>query len=124
MRRDGATIGCASLHPYADAPDTAELGCFVVASSCRGKGHGTVFLSYIERAALSQGLRTLLLLTTQTMQWFVERGFREASVDVLPPTKRETYDARRSSRVYHKRLDVLPSELYERFAFVEVDALD
>lgn len=123
-RRDEATIGCACIHRFEDAPDVAELNCFVVAEVCRGAGYGDVLLSYLERVASLQGIRELLVLTTQTMQWFVERGFTEASVDAMPPSKRRSYDASRSSRVYTKRLDALPSELQERFTFIEVDGLD
>eukprot|EP00913_Durusdinium_trenchii_P017607 g16548.t1 len=109
---------------FEDAPGKAELGCFVVSPLCRGKGHGAVLLSYIERVATLLGVRQLFLLTTQTMQWFVERGFQNASLDDLPPSKREGYDLGRSSKVFIKNVSDLPSELQQRFTFVEVDALD
>lgn len=123
-KRECETIGCASLERFEDAEDSAEMGCFVVAPRCRGKGHGAVLLNYIERVALLQGIKTLLLLTTQTMQWFIERGFVESSPEALPPSKRSKYDVGRSSRVYVKCLDALPSEVRERLAFVEVDTLE
>mmetsp|Transcript_104159 Transcript_104159/g.335894 ORF Transcript_104159/g.335894 Transcript_104159/m.335894 type:complete len:451 (-) Transcript_104159:59-1411(-) len=123
-KRDGTTMGCASLQRAADAAEKAELGCFVVSPHCRGKGHGAVLLSYVERVALLQGLRMVFLLTTQTMQWFVERGFAAGSLEDLPPAKRASYDRGRSSRIYVKHLDSLPSELHERLTFVEVDGLD
>jgi len=84
-KRDDSTIGCASLQCFDGAQEMAELGCFVVSSRCRGKGHGAVMLSFIERIALLQGIKVLFLLTTQTMQWFVERGFRAGSLLDLPP---------------------------------------
>jgi len=123
-KRDDTTLGCASLQCFDDSPDIAELGCFVVSPECRGRGHGTVLLAYIERVAVLQGLSSLFLLTTQTMQWFVERGFREASLEELPKSKQQSYDMGRSSKIYVKRLDSLPSEVMERFSFVEVDTLD
>mmetsp|Transcript_103258 Transcript_103258/g.296394 ORF Transcript_103258/g.296394 Transcript_103258/m.296394 type:complete len:634 (-) Transcript_103258:41-1942(-) len=123
-KRDDQTLGCASLECFDDAPDMAELGCFVVSEACRGKGHGTVLLAYIERVAVLQGLRTIFLLTTQTMQWFEERGFRSTSVDKLPECKRKSYDVTRSSKVYMKNLDEIPSSVMERFSFVEVDTLE
>lgn len=123
-KRDADAIACASLQRYDDGPSTAELGCFVVSSLCRSKGHGAVLLSYMERIAAAQGLKSIFLLTTQTMQWFVERGFKEASVRDLPPSKQEKYDVSRSSKVYIKSLDDMPSEVQERFTFVEVEGLD
>lgn len=123
-KRDDETLGCANLVGYEDAPDTAELGCFIISPSLRGKGHGTVLLAFIERVAVLQGLRKLYLLTTQTMQWFEERGFRPTTVDQLPASKRKNYDSKRSSKVYVKSLDDLSSQVRERFSFVEVDALD
>lgn len=122
--RDETTIGCASLQSFDDAPEKAELGCFVVAPHCRGKGHGAVLLSYMERIALLQGFQMLFLLTTQTMQWFIERGFKAGSLADLPPGKRLSYDMGRSSRIYVKHLDSFPSEVLERLTFVEVDRLD
>ncbi|CAK9108004.1 unnamed protein product [Durusdinium trenchii] len=67
-KRDDKFVGCASLERFEDAPGKAELGCFVVSPLCRGKGHGAVLLSYIERVATLLGVRQLFLLTTQTMQ--------------------------------------------------------
>ncbi|CAE8681068.1 unnamed protein product, partial [Polarella glacialis] len=86
--------------------------------------HGAVLLSYVEQLALVQGLRYLFLLTTETMQWFVEHGFKEASLDALPPSKRDSYDLSRSSKVFVKNIQEMPSEVQQRFTFVEVDTLD
>ena len=46
-------------------------------------------LSYLERVALASRIKHLFVLSTSTMQWFVERGFEEADVSVLPPERRE-----------------------------------
>lgn len=123
-KRDDKFVGCASLQQFSDAPGKAELGCFVISPLCRGKGHGAVLLSYVEQVARLLGVQQLFLLTTQTMQWFVERGFQNAPVEELPPGKREGYDLGRSSKVFIKNISDLPSELQQRFTFVEVDTLD
>ena len=47
---------------------------------------------------------SLFVLSTRTMQWFVERGFGEVAVDELPAARRAAYDAARRSRVYMKTL--------------------
>lgn len=123
-KRDNVATGCALLQRFETAPEVAELGCFVVSSHCRGKGHGTVLLSYVERVAQLSGVRMLFLLTTQTMQWFIERGFRLGALEDLPLEKQRSYDMGRSSRIYIKYLDDVPSEVHERFTLVEVDTLD
>jgi len=123
-KRENIPTGCALLQRFADEPETAELGCFVVAPHCRGKGHGTVLLSYVERVAQLSGVRKLFLLTTQTMQWFIEKGFSLGSLEDLPLEKQRNYDMGRSSRIYVKWLDDLPSEVHDRFTLVEVDTLD
>ena len=46
----------------------------------------------------------LFVLSTQSMQWFIERGFDEVSVDDLPPSRKETYNHDRKSKIYMKRL--------------------
>lgn len=123
-KRDDKTIGCVSLQCYEDSPTKAEVGCFVVSPECRGKGHGAVLLSYVEQVALLQGLKSLFLLTTQTMGWFLERGFKEGSLGDLPLSKQRTYDLGRSSKVYVKNIAALPSSVQQRFTFVEFETLD
>jgi len=122
-KRDDITLGVAQLYCFDDDPSAGELGCFVVSPLCRGKGHGSVLLAFMERIAGLQGLTKLFLLTTQTMQWFMEHGFRECKLDALPESKQAVYDAARHSRMYMKRLDSMSSEAMERFTFAEVTEL-
>jgi len=121
--QDGECTAVVELHQFSDAPTVAELGCFVVSPTGRGKGRGQVLLSYVERVALLSGLRTLFLLTTSTMQYFVERGFQVATKEDLPLSKQRVYDAGRSSRIYMKELDTLPTSLQDRFLDAEMQAL-
>jgi amino-acid N-acetyltransferase len=46
----------------------------------------------------------LFVLTTQTSQWFQERGFRPAPLDALPMEKQALYNWRRNSLVFAKSL--------------------
>lgn len=46
-------------------------------------------LSYLERVALASSVKHLFVLSTVTMQWFVERGFEESQVSDLPPERRK-----------------------------------
>ncbi|WP_255587823.1 hypothetical protein [Deefgea piscis] len=50
------------------------------------------------------GIEKLFALTTRTSHWFVERGFKQASVDDLPMEKKELYNYQRRSKVFIKVL--------------------
>lgn len=48
------------------------------------RGWGDAILSYLERVAIASSVKHLFVLSSRTMQWFVERGFEEATVADLP----------------------------------------
>jgi amino-acid N-acetyltransferase len=48
---------------------------------------------------------SLLCTGTQTMEWFVERGFEEVSVDKLPPSRQAVYNYKRASKIYMKKIE-------------------
>lgn len=111
LARDGSVLACAMLIPYSDA--MAEVACLAVHPSFRREGRGELLLTYLERVALKQGIRTLFVLSTRTMQWFEERGFQLADPSSLPATR--NYNKERASKVYTKQLgserDVTAEEL-------------
>jgi N-acetylglutamate synthase-like GNAT family acetyltransferase len=37
------------------------------------------------------------------MEWFVERGFKPATIDALPPTREATYNHKWASKIYMKQ---------------------
>ncbi|CAM9736567.1 unnamed protein product [Laminaria digitata] len=61
-------------------------------------------LSYLERVAIASSVKHLFVLSTSTMQWFVERGFEQSSVSDLPPERRKLYNWQRMSKIYVKTL--------------------
>lgn len=54
-----------------------------VCSTCK-RGWGEAMLSYLERVAIASSIKHVFVLSSRTMQWFVERGFDEAEVSDLP----------------------------------------
>ncbi|EGG98656.1 N-acetylglutamate synthase [gamma proteobacterium IMCC2047] len=54
--------------------------------------------------ARQQHLKRLLVLTTQTAHWFIERGFEKTSVDSLPESKRSLYNWQRNSSVFERTI--------------------
>ena len=98
VERDGLIIGCAGLEPFPDEK-TGELYCLAVDNRYREKGRGEALVEYIVQKARAGGLETLFVLTTQTTDWFRERGFEPAGVRALPEPRRARYDRKRRSKV-------------------------
>ncbi|SUO97309.1 amino-acid N-acetyltransferase [Suttonella ornithocola] len=103
LSRDSSIIACAALYPYPEQK-TAELACLAVDPQYRKHQRADYLLNELEQIAKQQGLETLFILTTQTAQWFEERGFSAIEVSQLPPKKQEKYNHARNSRPYLKKL--------------------
>ena len=61
-------------------------------------------LSLADIRARKLRLTRLFVLTTRTAHWFLERGFRTATVNDLPQQKQALYNYQRKSLVYVKNL--------------------
>lgn len=103
LEHDGKIIGCVAMHPFPDS-NMAEMACLVVHPDYREQDRGEQLLRHIEQRARQQGIRQLFVLTTRTAHWFLERGFQQATVDVLPMEKKELYNYQRRSKVFIKQI--------------------
>jgi amino-acid N-acetyltransferase len=103
LEHDHLIIGCAALYPFANEKK-AELACLAIQPAYRRHGYGDALLNYISAEAKAQGLHKLVVLTTRTAHWFVERGFTEADVTQLPEQKKQLYNYQRRSKVFIKKL--------------------
>lgn len=112
--RDDLIVACGQLKMFDGG--YAEIGCLVVNPSYRARGRGDAMLGYLERLCVKQGASAVFVLSTQTMEWFIERGFDEVSVDMLPPSRQATYNRDRASKIYMKTItsvrDLDASELF------------
>lgn len=100
LEHDCHVYGCVALHLYRQEA-AGELGCLVVSPEARSKGYGELLLQYIIKYARQQQLRTLFALSTQTGDWFLERGFMAATLEELPPIRQNQYILnQRCSRIY------------------------
>jgi amino-acid N-acetyltransferase len=112
--RDGLIVACGQLKIFENG--YAEIGCMVVNPAYRAKGRGDAMLGYLERLSVQAGATILFVLSTQTMEWFIERGFDEVGVELLPPSRQATYNHSRASKIYMKRItsvrDLDASELF------------
>jgi amino-acid N-acetyltransferase len=101
--RDKDIIACGQLKKFENG--FAEIGCLVVNKDFRSRGRGDAMLGYLERLSLMNGCSNIFVLSTQTMEWFVERGFDEAVVSQLPPSRQATYNHKRASKIYIKKIE-------------------
>src|SRR5438132_11611556 len=72
IEHDGIIFGCAALYPYPEA-STAECAALTVSPQVQGQGDGDRILKRIEHRAKALGLKSIFVLTTRTMHWFIKR---------------------------------------------------
>jgi amino-acid N-acetyltransferase len=103
VEHDARIVGCAALYPFPD-DRSAEFACLAVDAEYREAGYGERLLKACEQRARGLKLRKLFALTTHAAHWFLEQGFRAASVDALPERRQALYNWRRGSKVFLKRI--------------------
>jgi amino-acid N-acetyltransferase len=103
LEQEDEIIGCAALYPF-PADKVVELACLAVNPFYRDGGRGERILWFAEKRAKEKGFKTLFVLSTQTTQWFLERGFMESDVSKLPEEKQAQYNYSRRSKIYSKVL--------------------
>ncbi|MCE9533769.1 MAG: amino-acid N-acetyltransferase [Planctomycetes bacterium] len=101
---DKNPVACAALHIY-PAEKKAELACVYVDTRHENQGIGAKLIHYAEDYARTLGLEEVFCLSTQAINYFVQKGgFRLATPDELPPTRRDLYDrSGRKSQVLTKK---------------------
>jgi amino-acid N-acetyltransferase len=70
--------------------DVALLRSLVVSPETRSSGMGTALVRHAENHALSQGVRTLFLLTTTAEGFFARLGYSRVARGAAPPAIRAT----------------------------------
>ncbi|CAN7312867.1 amino-acid N-acetyltransferase [Rhizobacter sp. LjRoot28] len=103
IEHDGVIFGCAALYPYPDAR-TAEMAALTVSPNVQSQGDGERILKRVEQRAKMMGLQSIFVLTTQTMHWFLKRGFAQVDPDWLPEARKRKYNWDRRSQVLVKKL--------------------
>jgi amino-acid N-acetyltransferase len=102
-RRDRNIIGCGALYPFPDEK-MGEIACLAVHPDYRRCGRAGNLLSWFEKKAREEGMKTIFVLSTQTGHWFSERGFTPCLLEELPPSRRESYNHQRKSLILKKNL--------------------
>ncbi len=104
IERDGMIIACAAMFSFAET-QAAELACLAVHKDYQTQGRGDDLMQHIEWQARKKHIKKLFTLTTQTMHWFIERGFSECNTDDLPMEKKSLYNYQRNSKIFCKPIN-------------------
>ncbi|MDO9423002.1 MAG: amino-acid N-acetyltransferase [Methylobacter sp.] len=103
IERDGLIIGCTALHPDQQNRFGA-IACLAVHPDYQGAARGNRMLEYVYRRAAELKLKKLFVLSTQTMHWFIERGFLSSAISDLPDQLKALYNPQRNSKVLCKEI--------------------
>ncbi len=104
IERDGLVIGCTALHCLDDT-DSAEIACLAVHPDYQHAARGNRLLEYLIDKARKKKITRLFALSSQTMHWFIERGFLTATIETLPDQLRNFYNYERNSKVLFRDID-------------------
>ena len=94
---DGAIHACAALHDWGEGQ--AEVAALAADPMYSSMGAGRRLVRYLLEKAAKQGFTRVFALTTRSLDWFEQLGFRQAQVSSLPARKRALYDHARGSKV-------------------------
>jgi len=103
IERDGLIIGCTALHPIENS-QTALIACLAIHPEYQKSARGNQLLESLLQKASQQSFTHVFAFSTQSMQWFIERGFCEKDVKQLPSDLQITYNPLRNAKVLSKQL--------------------
>ncbi len=103
ISRDGLIIGCSALH-IDSKEHCGVLACLAVHADYQGAARGQRLYAQTLKQANYANLTTLFVLSTQTAQWFIERGFEQCALENLPNSLKALYNPARNSKILFKTL--------------------
>lgn len=103
IERDGMIIACSALHQLPDAA-AGVIACLAVHPDYQKGARGNRLLDYIYKEAKLLALKQLFVLSTQTVHWFIERGFIAAEFTTLPASLKASYNPQRNSKILYQTI--------------------
>ena len=104
IERDGLVIGCTALHPN-QADQCGCIACLAVHPDYRGAARGDRLINYVYSKAKQLALKQLFVLSTQTVHWFIERGYLSTNINNLPEALKANYNPQRNSKILVKTIE-------------------
>jgi amino-acid N-acetyltransferase len=100
---DRSLVGCVALHLYPEE-SKAELACLYVHKGQEGQGYGRKLMAFAEQLAAEKGMRHIFALSTQTYNYFQQKGgYSEVPPETLPAERARKWEASgRKSKVMMK----------------------
>lgn len=95
---DGGVRACAALHKYDDGQ--AEVAAIAVDEAFSHMGIGPALVENLIHKAKEQGASSVFIMTTQAADWFEKIGFKEDTIESLPPARRAKWTPERGSKVF------------------------
>ena len=93
--QDEDVLGCCELISYPDQ-QTVEIAALSVALAYRNQGIGRELVNVVLGELKRQGAQRAIALSTREDNVFMNCGFKECSLEDLPPDKRFNYDSPQS----------------------------
>jgi len=108
---DRTIVSCGAIHLYPE-DNMAELATVYVSERYENQGIGGKMIRFAEDVARQMGYEQVFCLSTQAINYFVQKGgFSLGSPENLPKSRRETYDrSGRKSQVLIKKLQAVAGE--------------
>lgn len=103
IERDGLIIGCTALHPIKNS-QTGLIACLAIHPDYQKSARGNQLLEQLLKQAQQKSFTQVFAFSTQSMQWFIERGFSEQEATQLPTHLQTTYNPLRNAKVLRKQI--------------------
>lgn len=106
---DGVVHACGALKDYGEGQ--AEIAAIATNPTYSHLSMGKKILTYLVDRARKMKYDRVFVLTTSTVDWFEQMGFKQIKLDGLPEKKRVTYNFKRNSMIFSldlKKLSSLP----------------
>ena len=100
--QDDIVVACAALHSIDN--DFNEIACIATHDEHQDAGYASDLVNYLEQITKEQAKNKILVLTTQTTDWFKQRGYKLVDSKQLPSARQSTYNKERMSNVLVKTL--------------------
>jgi amino-acid N-acetyltransferase len=104
IERDGLIIGCTALH-LNTTNQYGAIACLAIHPDYQRSARGNRLLDYIYKKAKELTLNKLYVLSTQTMHWFIDRGFLSCEMNNLPDELKTLYHPERNSKILVKLIE-------------------
>ncbi len=100
VEQDNIIVACAALHSIDNQYN--EIACIATHDEHQDAGYATNLVKFLEQQTQAQGKNKVVIFTTQTIDWFKQRGYQIIDIDQLPQSRVQIYNRERASKAMVK----------------------